>query len=102
MPRKRILVDVDENQWAALKGQAGVEGRFVRVVLAEAIAGWLARRRGDHALVPSSPLSPLNVPPKPEQTWADKIGAKPKDRAFVSAVAERQAWLRDHPEDEQQ
>jgi len=101
MPRKRILVDVDENQWAALKGQAEVEGRFVRVLLAEALAAYLARPRLYGEVAPTLPVPQVDVAPKPV-TWVDKIGMKPTDRAFVSEVAERQAYLRDHPEEESQ
>jgi hypothetical protein len=111
MPRKRILVDVDANQWAALKGQAEVEGRFVRVLLAEALAMYLNRVSN-----PNPPtfvrwpaesqlvdVTPPTAKPTVEDLRALVETVKPETaREKAQRIAERQAWLRDHPEDEQQ
>ena len=103
MGRKRILVDVDENQWAALRGQAEMEGRFVRVLLAEAIGADLERgglKAKPHAVVP--PPSATRTPTV-EEVRALMERVQPESaRERAQRMAARQAYLRDHPEEEQQ
>ena len=117
MTRKRLLVDVDENQWAALKGQAAVEGRFVRVLLNEALAMYLARKAvadipffsQPPSLNPSKPtvedlralVAQVPVAHRPEPPSHEELRAmSKKDRAQL--IADRQDYLRTHPEEEEQ
>lgn len=116
MARKRLLVDVDVNQWAALKGQAEVEGRFVRVLLAEALGMYLARKASAGvpmfqeapALKPSvDDLRALVRTVEPGETvtvgpFPGPVDRPESPREKAQRMAERQAYLRDHPEDEQQ
>lgn len=123
--KKRILVEVDANQWAALKGQAATEGRFVRVLLGEAIGDYLvqrARRNGLvaavaepspaqsmellKALVASVPAdSRLHVWDPHSKVHHAVADAEPRTetaRQRLEREAAAREWLRTHPEEEGQ
>lgn len=104
--KKRILVEVDANQWAALKGRAATEGRFVRVLLGEAIGDYLVQRERRNGLVAAEPypaqsmelLKALvaNVPAGPHQEPPRRTETA---RERVEREAAAREWLRTHPED---
>lgn len=105
-------MEVDPNQWAALKGQAQAEGRFVRVLLGEAIGAYLDRIGVGHVPLAAVVLQPLgrptveglrelvrSVPAGPHQ---EPDRRKETLREKLEREAAARDWIRSHPEDEGQ
>jgi plasmid stability protein len=104
MATKKVLVGVDDEVWRKVKARAAEEGRSVGLVVENALKLYLGQTVATEVVTPATANQPAVgwVSVKP-QTWAEESAAKLRvslDRQ--REIRERQEYLRDHPEDEQQ